>query len=144
MLAKQENEDIVDIDDKEDDIVEKDGEMPDAFDIEAVEEIEKEYESELKQGTDIFDGVSLDDPVRMYLKEIGQYNLLSLAQEKELAKRKAKGDKMAFQRLVECNLRLVVSIAKKYVGHGLSLLDLIQEGNLGLIRGIEKFDYSMG
>ena len=84
------------------------------------------------------------DPVKMYLKEIGQDELLTLEQEKKLALRKQQGDEVAFKRLVECNLRLVVSIAKKYIGHGLSLLDLIQEGNLGLIRGIEKFDPNMG
>ncbi len=117
----------------------------DEFDEEAAKEFEEWIEDNKKDvDDDIFFGISLGDPVRMYLKEIGQYSLLTPEQERELAKRKQQGDQVAFKRLVECNLRLVVSIAKKYIGHGLSLLDLIQEGNLGLIRGVEKFDYKMG
>ena len=116
----------------------------DEFDEVAAREFEENLDDYKSKEFDLFEGVSLDDPVRMYLKEIGQYILLTPEQERELAKRKRQGDKIAFKRLVECNLRLVVSIAKKYIGHGLSLLDLIQEGNLGLIRGVEKFDDRLG
>ena len=87
---------------------------------------------------------NLDDPVRMYLKEIGQVKLLSAEEEIELAKRVAEGDKKAKDKLTEANLRLVVSIAKKYSGRGLHILDLIQEGNTGLIRAVDKFDYTKG
>ena len=116
----------------------------DKFDIEEVEEFRKSLGDEKSLGSvDDLGSDALDDPVRMYLKEIGQHPLLSPERERELAKLKQQGDKHAFDILIESNLRLVVSIAKKYLGHGLSLLDLIQEGNLGLIRGIEKFDYKM-
>ena len=90
------------------------------------------------------DGVSIEDPVRMYLKEIGKVPLLSAEEEIELAKRMELGDQEAKKRLAEANLRLVVSIAKRYVGRGMQLLDLIQEGNLGLIKAVEKFDYRKG
>ena len=90
------------------------------------------------------EGVSIEDPVRMYLKEIGKVPLLSAEEEIELAKRMEKGDEEAKKRLAEANLRLVVSIAKRYVGRGLLFLDLIQEGNLGLIKAVEKFDYRKG
>jgi len=90
------------------------------------------------------EGVSIDDPVRMYLKEIGRVPLLSAEEEIELAKRMAEGDEEAKRRLAEANLRLVVSIAKRYVGRGMLFLDLIQEGNLGLIKAVEKFDYNKG
>ena len=90
------------------------------------------------------DGISIEDPVRMYLKEIGKVPLLSAEEEVELAKRMADGDEEAKKRLAEANLRLVVSIAKRYVGRGMLFLDLIQEGNLGLIRAVEKFDYQKG
>ena len=90
------------------------------------------------------DGISIDDPVRMYLKEIGKVNLLTSAEETELARRMAEGDTEARRQLAEANLRLVVSIAKRYVGRGMLLLDLIQEGNLGLIKAVEKFDYTKG
>ena len=90
------------------------------------------------------DGVSLEDPVRMYLKEIGKVQLLSAEEEIELAKRMELGDQDAKKRLAEANLRLVVSIAKRYVGRGMLFLDLIQEGNLGLIKAVEKFDYRKG
>ena len=89
-------------------------------------------------------GIDIDDPVRMYLKEIGKIPLLSAQEERMLAKRSYEGDEAARQRLAEANLRLVVSIAKKYSGRGMQLLDLIQEGNLGLIRAVEKFDYRKG
>ena len=90
------------------------------------------------------DGISIDDPVRMYLKEIGQVPLLSADEEVELAQRIQNGDMDAKKRLEEANLRLVVSIAKRYVGRGMQFLDLIQEGNLGLIKAAEKFDYEKG
>ena len=90
------------------------------------------------------DGISIEDPVRMYLKEIGKVPLLSADEEVELAKRMSEGDEDAKKRLAEANLRLVVSIAKRYVGRGMLFLDLIQEGNLGLIKAVEKFDYSKG
>ena len=90
------------------------------------------------------DGISIDAPVRMYLKEIGKVPLLSADQEIELAKRMEQGDQEAKKKLAEANLRLVVSIAKRYVGRGMLFLDLIQEGNLGLIKAVEKFDYTKG
>lgn len=90
------------------------------------------------------DGVSIEDPVRMYLKEIGKVPLLSAEEEIELAKKMERGDEDAKKRLAEANLRLVVSIAKRYVGRGMLFLDLIQEGNLGLIKAVEKFDYRKG
>ncbi len=94
--------------------------------------------------TDILEGVSLEDPVRMYLKEIGNIPLLTVEEEVFLAQRIEKGDEQARQQLIEANLRLVVSIAKKYVGRGMSFLDLIQEGNMGLMKAVEKFDYKKG
>ncbi|HIR12387.1 MAG TPA: RNA polymerase sigma factor RpoD [Candidatus Choladousia intestinavium] len=90
------------------------------------------------------EGVSTDDPVRMYLKEIGQIPLLTAEEELELAKRMSEGDENAKEKLAEANLRLVVSIAKRYAGRGMQLLDLIQEGNLGLIKAVDKFDYQKG
>ncbi len=90
------------------------------------------------------EGINIDDPVRMYLKEIGKVNLLTADEEVDLAKLMAKGDEAAKRRLAEANLRLVVSIAKRYVGRGMLFLDLIQEGNLGLIKAVEKFDYTKG
>ena len=93
---------------------------------------------------DLLEGIGTEDPVRMYLKEIGTVPLLSADEEMELAKRKADGDEAAKDRLIEANLRLVVSIAKRYTGRGMSFLDLVQEGNLGLIKGVEKFDYTKG
>ena len=93
---------------------------------------------------DILKGVNIDDPVRMYLKEIGKVSLLTANEEVELAKRMQEGDEEAKKRLAEANLRLVVSIAKRYVGRGMLFLDLIQEGNLGLIKAVEKFDYTKG
>ena len=90
------------------------------------------------------DGISIEDPVRMYLKDIGKVPLLSAEEEIELAKKMEKGDEQAKKKLAEANLRLVVSIAKRYVGRGMLFLDLIQEGNLGLIKAVEKFDYTKG
>ena len=90
------------------------------------------------------DGIAIDDPVKIYLKEIGRVPLLSMEEEKQLAERMAQGDTNAKKRLCEANLRLVVSIAKKFVGRGMQFLDLIQEGNLGLLKAVEKFDYNKG
>ena len=107
--------------------------------------MEDEEEVELdKIDLSVPEGVSIEDPVRMYLKEIGKVSLLSADEEIELAKRMEKGDEAAKKRLAEANLRLVVSIAKLYVGRGMLFLDLIQEGNLGLIKAVEKFDYRKG
>jgi RNA polymerase primary sigma factor len=92
----------------------------------------------------LLEGIGTEDPVRMYLKEIGTVPLLTADEELELAKKKADGDQDAKERLIEANLRLVVSIAKRYTGRGMSFLDLVQEGNLGLIKGVEKFDYTKG
>jgi len=127
------------------------------------EQIEKVYETLESLGIDVMDevtdeeaapeqdlsltmpeGINIDDPVRMYLKEIGKVPLLSADEEVELAQKMAQGDEMAKRKLVEANLRLVVSIAKRYVGRGMLFLDLIQEGNLGLIKAVEKFDYEKG
>ena len=101
-------------------------------------------EEDLVDPVDLAAEYSLDDPVRMYLKEIGQVKLLSAEEEVELAKRVAEGDQYAKNKLTEANLRLVVSIAKKYSGRGLHSLDLIQEGNTGLIRAVDKFDWTKG
>ena len=107
--------------------------------------MEDEEEVELdKIDLSVPEGVSIEDPVRMYLKESGKVSLLSADEEIELAKRMEKGDEAAKKRLAEANLRLVVSIAKRYVGRGMLFLDLIQEGNLGLIKAVEKFDYRKG
>ena len=96
------------------------------------------------EAIDLLEGIGTEDPVRMYLKEIGTVPLLSAEEEHRLAKRKSEGDQVAKERLIEANLRLVVSIAKRYTGRGMSFLDLVQEGNLGLIKGVEKFDYEKG
>ena len=110
-----------------------------------LDKIEEEEEIELdKIDLSVPEGISIEDPVRMYLKEIGKVNLLSAEEEIELAKPMEEGDENAKKRLAEANLRLVVSIAKRYVGRGMLFLDLIQEGNLGLIKAVEKFDYRKG
>ena len=107
--------------------------------------IETEIEPESEElDISIPEGISIDDPVRMYLKEIGKVSLLSSSEEVELAKKIEEGDAIAKKKLAEANLRLVVSIAKRYVGRGMLFLDLIQEGNLGLIKAVEKFDYRKG
>ncbi len=120
-------DDLLMIDDVDDDFM-KNGEEED-IDLDAI---------------DLLEGIGTEDPVRMYLKEIGTVPLLSAEEELRLAKRKAEGDVSAKERLIEANLRLVVSIAKRYTGRGMSFLDLVQEGNLGLIKGVEKFDYTKG
>ena len=119
---------------------------PTIDDMEAIESGELEAaptDEELERYDDLGDG-KLDDPVRMYLKEIGKIKLLTPEEELALAKRMAEGDEEAHKRMSEANLRLVVSIAKRYVGRGMQLLDLIQEGNLGLMKAVEKFDYTKG
>ena len=103
--------------------------------LESAEDMEKMLQQE---------GLAIDDPVRMYLKEIGKVALLDADKELEIAERMANGDEMAKQMLIEANLRLVVSIAKRYVGKGMFFLDLIQEGNLGLMKAVEKFDFTKG
>ena len=112
--------------------------------FEDLEDIEEEIKLEEIDTLDVPDGVNVDDPVRLYLKEIGKIPLLSAEEELEYAKKMAEGDERAKEKLSEANLRLVVSIAKKYVGRGMLFLDLIQEGNLGLIKAVEKFDYRKG
>ena len=110
-----------------------------------LDKLDDEEEIELdKIDLSVPEGVSIEDPVRMYLKEIGKVSLLTADEEIELAKRMEQGDEDAKKRLAEANLRLVVSIAKRYVGRGMLFLDLIQEGNLGLIKAVEKFDYRKG
>lgn len=117
--------------------------------IELIEDMDKELEEieiskEELEDLSVPEGISIDDHVKMYLKEIGKVDLLSADEETELAKRMAEGDEEAKKKLAEANLRLVVSIAKRYVGRGMLFLDLIQEGNLGLIRAVDKFDYTKG
>ena len=120
-----------------------------ALNIDVVEEMEIPDDitsdiSELESDLGSTEGVAIDDPVRMYLKEIGKVSLLTQEEEIELAVRMSQGDEEAKRRMAEANLRLVVSIAKRYVGRGMLFLDLIQEGNLGLIKAVEKFDYTKG
>ncbi len=112
--------------------------------IEELQEIENMTEEELVDPESLVDNFSVDDPVRMYLKEIGKVPLLTADEEVELARKMAEGDEKAKKIMAEANLRLVVSIAKRYVGRGMLFLDLIQEGNLGLIKAVEKFDYTKG
>ena len=121
------------------DVLKDDLEEPDIEDLEEVEDIKLEDINNMN-----FDGINIDDPVRMYLREIGKIPLLSFEEELELAKQVLEGNEEAKQKLAESNLRLVVSIAKKYVGRGMLFLDLIQEGNMGLIKAVEKFDYKKG
>ena len=121
---------------KDDDL---DLDEPDIEELEAMEDIKVE-DIDLAS----MDGINIDDPVRMYLREIGRIPLLSYDEELELAKKVLEGDEEAKQKLAESNLRLVVSIAKRYVGRGMLFLDLIQEGNMGLIKAVEKFDYTKG
>ena len=121
------------------DVLKDDLEEPDLEDLQEVEDIKLEDINTMN-----FDGINIDDPVRMYLREIGKIPLLTFNEELELAKRVLEGDEEAKQKLAESNLRLVVSIAKKYVGRGMLFLDLIQEGNIGLMKAVEKFDYKKG
>ncbi|RZT02031.1 RNA polymerase sigma factor RpoD [Cuneatibacter caecimuris] len=115
------------------------------LDKEILDFADEEEEEEIDlDAIDLLEGIGTEDPVRMYLKEIGTVPLLSAEEELRLAKLKSEGDVAAKDRLIEANLRLVVSIAKRYTGRGMSFLDLVQEGNLGLIKGVEKFDYTKG
>ncbi len=134
----------IDLDSKE---IEKIYDIFSEMDIEVIEDesdLEEDEEDEKELDLSIPQGVGIDDPVRMYLKEIGKVDLLTAEEEVELAQRMENGDEVAKQQLVEANLRLVVSIAKKYVGRGMLFLDLIQEGNMGLMKAVEKFDYTKG
>ena len=131
------------------DEIEDDLLLPVAEDIseeepENLDDVEEVPVEEVKDLKGLMDSFSTDDPVRMYLKEIGQYPLLTLEEEQALAKKMSEGDENAKQKMTEANLRLVVSIAKRYVGRGLQFLDLIQEGNLGLMKAVDKFDYAKG
>ena len=113
-------------------------------DVDMDDSFMKDSEDIELDAVDLLEGIGTEDPVRMYLKEIGTVPLLTTEEELTLAKRKAEGDEYAKERLIEANLRLVVSIATRYTGRGMSFLDLVQEGNLGLIKGVEKFDYTKG
>lgn len=148
MLTYQEIMDAFEEVELEPEQIEKIYETLEALGIDIVGDIDAEIEDLQDQEIDLEmtlpEGISIDDPVRMYLKEIGKVPLLTAEEEIELAKRMEKGDKEAKRRLAEANLRLVVSIAKRYVGRGMLFLDLIQEGNLGLIKAVEKFDYRKG
>lgn len=134
IIGDKEEEESVINDDSEDD------EIDSAIDI----EVDEEEEEEIKEDLSVPKGISVDDPVRMYLKEIGKIPLLSSEEEIDLAMRMEEGDELAKKKLAEANLRLVVSIAKRYVGRGMLFLDLIQEGNLGLMKAVEKFEYRKG
>ncbi len=123
--------------------VEISGGLEDDDDIDLSDE-DMEITQEELEDLSVPGNISIDDPVRMYLKEIGKVNLLTGEEEAELAQKMAEGDRAAKKKLVEANLRLVVSIAKRYVGRGMLFLDLIQEGNLGLIKAVDKFDYTKG
>ena len=152
-LDSFEDGDLPDLDDDDvvDDVVGEDGVGVDVEDVASDDEgpSEAEYKQVEEENVDLdavdlLEGIGTEDPVRMYLKEIGTVPLLSAEEEYRLAVRKSQGDEVAKQRLIEANLRLVVSIAKRYTGRGMSFLDLVQEGNLGLIKGVEKFDPEKG
>lgn len=145
VLERLEKEKIEFIPVLENDIAEEAILLEDMDEIDVANALEGVEEVDLSQvDLSVPEGVGLDDPVRMYLKEIGKVPLLSAEEEIELAKRMELGDEEAKKKLAESNLRLVVSIAKRYVGRGMLFLDLIQEGNLGLIKAVEKFDYKKG
>jgi len=133
--------DIASPEEVEDVPIEIDDVLPES---EELQEIENLQENEILDTAAMMDGFGVDDPVRMYLKEIGTVPLLTVEEEIDLAARMAEGDEAAKQKMAEANLRLVVSIAKRYVGRGMLFLDLIQEGNLGLLKAVEKFDYTKG
>lgn len=124
--------------------IEKIYEVLESMGVEVIGELHEETPAESELDLSVPEGVAIDDPVRMYLKEIGKVPLLSSEEEVDLAERIEAGDQWAKKKLAEANLRLVVSIAKRYVGRGMLFLDLIQEGNLGLIKAVEKFDYRKG
>ena len=115
--------------------------VPNNEELSTIEEVTDE---EMANASNVEENIATDDPVRMYLKEIGKVPLLTPEEEQDLARRMSEGDDLARQKLTEANLRLVVSIAKRYVGRGMLFLDLIQEGNLGLMKAVEKFDYTKG
>lgn len=143
LSAKEINDDLEDVEVTPEQIER----IYDGLEAMGVEVVHENAEAEPEEGeldVSIPEGVAIDDPVRMYLKEIGKVPLLNSEQEVELAKRIEAGDEVAKQKLAEANLRLVVSIAKRYVGRGMQFLDLIQEGNLGLIKAVEKFDFTKG
>jgi len=127
--------------DKDDDVLLEGADIDE--DIDEIDKVDEE-EDDTKEDLSVLRGITVDDPVRMYLKEIGKIPLLTSEEEVELAKRMQEGDETAKKKLAEANLRLVVSIAKRYVGRGMLFLDLIQEGNLGLMKAVEKFDYRKG
>ena len=128
----------------DDNILAEDPLLLDDDDLDVDDSFLKDAEDIELDAVDLLEGIGTEDPVRMYLKEIGTVPLLSADEELVLAKRKAEGVESAKERVIEANLRLVVSIAKRYTGRGMSFLDLVQEGNLGLIKGVEKFDYTKG
>ena len=138
--ALEANKIEIDISDEDAVPILDDIDMPEIEELNEIEEVTEEEMAEVK----VDDSYSTDDPVRMFLKEIGQVPLLTAEEEVELAIRMSQGDEEAKRRMTEANLRLVVSIAKRYVGRGMLFLDLIQEGNLGLIKAVEKFDYTKG
>ena len=149
ILTYKEIMDTLEEQDLDQEQVEKVYDRIEALNIDVVEEIEiptdiNDEIAAIASEVTASEGINIDDPVRMYLKEIGKVPLLSAAEEVEIAQRMAEGDQEAKQQLAEANLRLVVSIAKRYVGRGMLFLDLIQEGNLGLIKAVEKFDYRKG
>ena len=132
----EETDDIlIDVDTDDDDLLDDDEDLENLDDVEEVR---------IEETSEVLEGVSTEDPVRMYLKEIGNVPLLTSEQEVDLARRVEEGDPEAKKALTEANLRLVVSIAKKYVGRGMPFLDLIQEGNMGLMKAVDKFDYTKG
>ncbi len=139
---EEKNIDVVPVID--DTVLTDDSLLLDDDDVDMDDSFMKESEDIEIDAVDLLEGIGTEDPVRMYLKEIGTVPLLTTEEELTLAKRKAEGDEYAKERLIEANLRLVVSIAKRYTGRGMSFLDLVQEGNLGLIKGVEKFDYTKG
>lgn len=139
------NDKMIDVEEEEEEEVEEEEVDEDITEISELDElISDEVTQEDLADLSVPDGINVDDPVRMYLKEIGKVPLLTGNEEVNLAKRMEQGDNQAKKKLAEANLRLVVSIAKRYVGRGMLFLDLIQEGNLGLIKAVEKFDYTKG
>lgn len=141
-FLEEKNIDVVPVID--DAAIAEDNLLLDDDDVDMDDSFMKDSEDIEYDAVDLLEGIGTEDPVRMYLKEIGTVPLLTTEEELTLAKRKAEGDEYAKERLIEANLRLVVSIAKRYTGRGMSFLDLVQEGNLGLIKGVEKFDYTKG
>ena len=142
-------DDELDVDDSDMAVVSLDGtksvaELDIEPNLEDITEIEKDILLDDVKNMDFVDNINVDDPVKMFLKEIGKIPLLTYEEENMLAEKMVKGDKEAKKKLIESNLRLVVSIAKKYIGRGMNFLDLIQEGNLGLIKAVDKFDQSKG